>query len=80
MSVFAGFGGQKFIYETLDRVAALKAEITRRGAGSLIEIDGGVYAENVRAVEEAGVDIAVAGSAVFGAPDPAAAISALRGA
>jgi len=80
MSVFAGFGGQKFIYETLDRVAALRAEITRRGAGSLIEIDGGVYAENVRAVEEAGVDIVVAGSAVFGAPDPAAAISALRGA
>jgi ribulose-phosphate 3-epimerase len=80
MSVFAGFGGQKFIYETLDRVAALKAEIKRKGAQGLIEIDGGVYAGNVRAVEEAGVDIAVAGSAVFGAPDPAAAIKALRGA
>lgn len=80
MSVFAGFGGQKFIYETLDRVAALKAEIGRKGAQGLIEIDGGVYAGNVRAVEEAGVDIAVAGSAVFGAPDPAAAIKALRGA
>ena len=46
----------------------------------LIQIDGGVYADNVRAVEEAGVDIAVAGSAVFGASDPAAAIKALRGA
>ena len=80
MSVFAGFGGQKFIYETLDRVEALKAEIKNRGAQALIEIDGGVYEGNVRAVEEAGVDIAVAGSAVFGAPDPAAAISALRGA
>ncbi len=80
MSVFAGFGGQKFIYETLDRVEALKAEIKGRGAQALIEIDGGVYEGNVRAVEEAGVDIAVAGSAVFGAPDPAAAISALRGA
>ena len=80
MSVFAGFGGQKFIYETLDRVEALRAEIQRRGARALIEIDGGVYADNVRAVEECGVDIAVAGSAVFGAPDPAAAISALRGA
>lgn len=80
MSVFAGFGGQKFIYESLDRVAALKAEIERRGAKALIEIDGGVYGENVRAVEEAGVDLAVAGSAVFGAPDPAAAIKALRGA
>lgn len=80
MSVFAGFGGQKFIYETLDRVEALKAEIKRKGAQTLVEIDGGVYAENVRAVEEAGVDIAVAGSAVFGAPDPAKAISVLRGA
>jgi ribulose-phosphate 3-epimerase len=80
MSVFAGFGGQKFIYETLDRVAALRAEIKRKGAEGLIEIDGGVYEGNVRAVEEAGVDIAVAGSAVFGAADPAAAISALRGA
>ena len=80
MSVFAGFGGQKFIYETLDRVAALKAEIARKGANGLIQIDGGVYADNVRAVEEAGVDIAVAGSAVFGASDPAAAIKALRGA
>ncbi len=80
MSVFAGFGGQKFIYETLDRVEALKAEIKNRGAQALIEIDGGVFEGNVRAVEEAGVDIAVAGSAVFGAPDPAASISALRGA
>jgi ribulose-phosphate 3-epimerase len=80
MSVFAGFGGQKFIYETLDRVAALRAEIARRGAQALIEIDGGVYEGNVRAAEEAGVDIVVAGSAVYGADDPAAAISALRGA
>ena len=80
MSVFAGFGGQKFIYETLDRVAALRAQITRKGAQGLIEIDGGVNVDNVRAVEEAGVDIAVAGSSVYGAPDPASAISALRGA
>ena len=80
MSVFAGFGGQKFIYESLDRVATLRAEIERKGAKALIEIDGGVYQENVRAVEEAGVDLAVAGSAVFGAPDPEAAIKALRGA
>ncbi|MCR5351020.1 MAG: ribulose-phosphate 3-epimerase [Bacteroidales bacterium] len=80
MSVFAGFGGQKFIYETLDRVAALKAEIDRRGARGLIEIDGGINASNIRAVEEAGVGLAVAGSAVFGAEDPAAAIAALRGA
>ena len=80
MSVFAGFGGQKFIYETYDRVAALKAEIARRGAQGLVEIDGGVSVSNVRAAEEAGVDIAVAGSSVFGAADPEAAIKALRGA
>ena len=80
MSVFAGFGGQKFIYESIDRVAALKAEIGRRGAQGLIEIDGGINLSNARTVEEAGVGLAVAGSSVFGAADPAAAIAALRGA
>lgn len=80
MSVFAGFGGQKFIYESLDRVAKLRAEIEKRGAKAIIEIDGGINLGNARAVEEAGVDLAVAGSSVFGAEDPAAAISALRGA
>ena len=80
MSVFAGFGGQKFIYESIDRVAELRAEIDRRGASAIIEIDGGINAGNAAAVREAGVNLAVAGSSVFGAPDPAAAISALRGA
>ncbi len=80
MSVFAGFGGQKFIYESIDRVAALKAEIGRRGAQGLIEIDGGINLSNARTVEEAGVGLAVAGSSVYGAADPAAAIAALRGA
>ena len=79
MSVFAGFGGQKFIAETYERVARLKAEIVRRGANTLIQIDGGVGAGNAAAVRECGVDIAVAGSSVFGAQDPAAAIAALRG-
>ncbi|MBR1577916.1 MAG: ribulose-phosphate 3-epimerase [Bacteroidales bacterium] len=80
MSVFAGFGGQKFIYESIDRVATLKAEIDRRGAQAIIEIDGGINQGNAQAVREAGVNLAVAGSSVFGAPDPAAAIAALRGA
>ena len=80
MSVFAGFGGQKFIYESIDRVAALKAEIDRRGAQAIIEIDGGINQGNAQAVREAGVNLAGAGSSVFGAPDPAAAIAALRGA
>ena len=61
-------------------MAALKAEIGRKGAQGLIEIDGGINQGNIRTVEEAGVGLAVAGSAVFGAADPAAAISALRGA
>ncbi len=78
MSVFAGFGGQKFIYESLDRVAALKAELVARGSDALIEIDGGVNLSTVGPVKDAGVDIAVAGSSVFGAADPAAAIDALR--
>lgn len=78
MSVFAGFGGQKFIYESIDRVAELKAEIDRRGAKAIIEIDGGINMDTVKAVREAGVDLAVAGSSVYGAADPAAAIAALR--
>ena len=80
MSVFAGFGGQKFIYESLDRVAELKAEIVRRSDDALIEIDGGINLSTVAAVREAGVDIAVAGSSVYGSDDPAKAIAALRSA
>lgn len=78
ISVFAGFGGQKFIYESIDRVAELKAEIDRRGAKAIIEIDGGINMDTVKAVREAGVELAVAGSSVYGAADPAAAIAALR--
>ena len=80
MSVFAGFGGQKFIYESLDRVAELKSEIEKRGDDALIEIDGGINLSTVAAVREAGVDIAVAGSPVYGSADPAKAIAALRSA
>lgn len=78
MSVFAGFGGQKFIYESIDRVAALKAELEKKSSRALIEIDGGINLGTVKAVKEAGVDLAVAGSSVFGSADPAAAIKALR--
>ena len=79
MSVFAGFGGQKFIPESLDRVAALKKEIEKKGAQAIIEIDGGVNLENVEAIKEAGADLLVAGSTVFKSSDPAMTISALRG-
>lgn len=78
MSVFAGFGGQKFIYESIDRVASLRAEITRRGGSALIEVDGGVSVSNATALREAGADVLVAGSSVFRAPDPAEAVKALR--
>ena len=78
MSVFAGFGGQKFIAETYDRVHALKAEIQRQGLEIPIEIDGGVSAENSKALAEAGAEILVAGSAVFKAEDPAAVIQQMK--
>lgn len=78
MSVFAGFGGQKFIPETLERLAAVKAEIVRTGADCLVEVDGGISPENAEAVVNAGADILVAGSSVFCADDPAAAINAMR--
>ena len=78
MSVFAGFGGQKFIEETYDRVRVLKAEIDRQGLDIPIQVDGGVSASNAAALVDAGASILVAGSAVFKAEDPAAVIAAMR--
>ncbi len=78
MSVFAGFGGQAFIEESYDRIRAVKAEIDRQGLDIPIEVDGGVGPANARALAEAGASIFVAGSSVFKAPDPAAAIAAMR--
>ena len=78
MSVFAGFGGQKFIEETYDRVRTLKAEIERQGLDLMLEVDGGVSATNAKALADAGFDILVAGSAVFKAENPAAVIAAMR--
>ena len=79
MSVFAGFGGQKFIETTYDRVRTLKSEITRRGLDCEIEVDGGVSPSNAAALAEAGADILVAGSSVFKAADPAGAIRLMKG-
>lgn len=78
MSVFAGFGGQKFIPETVSRVKALKKEIEGLNNPAFIETDGGINLSTIKAVRDAGVSVAVAGSSVFGAPDPAKAILALR--
>lgn len=79
MSVFAGFGGQKFIESTYERVRVLKAEIDRQGLSVPIQVDGGVSADNAKALVEAGAEILVAGSAVFKAEDPAAVIKAMKG-
>lgn len=79
MSVFAGFGGQKFIEATYDRVARLKAEIERQGVECLIQVDGGVSAANSARLIELGADILVAGSAVFKSATPEAVINAMRG-
>lgn len=65
MSVFAGFGGQKFIPESIDRIKTLKAEMDRRGVVKDIEVDGGVSASNAHILAEAGATILVAGSSVF---------------
>ncbi len=79
MSVNPGFGGQKFIPYSLDKIARLKEMATRIGRNDLnIEVDGGVTSANVKALAEAGVTIAVAGSAVFGKEDRKAAIEALK--
>ncbi len=79
MSVNPGFGGQKFIPYSLDKIARLKEMATRIGRNDLdIEVDGGVTSANVKALAEAGVTIAVAGSAVFGKEDRGAAIEALK--
>lgn len=74
MSVFAGFGGQKFIPETMDKLRYVREQIKARGLNTLVEIDGGVNVENARELFEAGADVLVAGSAVFKATDPELAI------
>ena len=78
MTVNPGFGGQQFIASGLDKIAALRREINRRGLTVELEVDGGVKADNIAGIAAAGADVFVAGSAVFGAADYAATISELR--
>ncbi|MFI3265605.1 MAG: ribulose-phosphate 3-epimerase [Rikenellaceae bacterium] len=70
MSVEPGFGGQKFMPESLDKIKALRAEIDRLGLDTIIEIDGGIDLGNAAAVYEAGCEVLVAGSTVFNSSDP----------
>ena len=77
MTVEPGFGGQKFMPSALDKLRWLKAEKDRRGLKFLLEVDGGVDAATAPQCVAAGADVLVAGSAIFGAADPAAAVRAM---
>ena len=78
MSVNPGFGGQKFIENTIDKVKHLRRLITEKGCQTLIEVDGGVQGETAPHLVAAGVDVLVSGSYVFGAKDPEQVIRDLR--
>ncbi|MDQ2708373.1 MAG: ribulose-phosphate 3-epimerase [Actinomycetota bacterium] len=78
MSVEPGFGGQGFIYEVLEKVRTARRLVDTGHLRLLVEIDGGINADTIEAAAEAGVDCFVAGSAVYGADDPAAALAGLR--
>ena len=78
MSVNPGFGGQKFIPQTLQKVVQLRKMIQEKGSHALIEIDGGVNMETGKQLAEAGADVLVAGSFVFGAANPKANVDALK--
>ncbi|EMQ2877392.1 ribulose-phosphate 3-epimerase [Vibrio navarrensis] len=78
MSVNPGFGGQSFIPHTLDKLRAVRQRINESGRNIRLEIDGGVKVENIREIAEAGADMFVAGSAIFGQPDYQAVINEMR--
>ncbi|HPG11599.1 MAG TPA: ribulose-phosphate 3-epimerase [Chitinophagaceae bacterium] len=78
MSVNPGFGGQKFISHTLDRIKSLRSMINEKGLQVHIEIDGGVTVENAPSIVAAGADVLVAGNTVFKSKDPKATIAALK--
>jgi ribulose-phosphate 3-epimerase len=78
MSVNPGFGGQKFIPGTLEKVSRLKELILKKGSKALIEVDGGVDLSNAGPLVKAGADVLVAGNTIFAAKDPSAMISLLR--
>ena len=78
MSVFAGYGGQKFIESSYEKLDALRAEIDRRGLSTLIEMDGGVNVDNAPLLFQHGADALVAGNAVFSSDDPIKTIDLLK--
>lgn len=80
MTVEPGFGGQSFMHDQLPKISELRREIDRRGLACELEVDGGVDPVTARLVKDAGADVLVAGSAVFGKTDRAAQIAAIRNA
>jgi ribulose-phosphate 3-epimerase len=80
MTVNPGFGGQALIERAFPKIERIRETLTRRGLSTHLEVDGGVRPDNARRFKDAGADVLVAGSAVFGAPDRAAAIHAIRSA
>lgn len=78
MSVFAGFGGQKFIEATYRRLSAVKEEIQRQGVTCMIQVDGGISAKNSRKLFDLGADILVAGSSVFHSDNPSQVIADMK--
>lgn len=77
MTVEPGFGGQGFIYDTLDKIKALREESTRQGLDLDIEVDGGIDGTTAPLVKEAGANVLVSGSYLFGAPDMSVAVKTL---
>lgn len=78
MSVHPGFGGQAFIESSLDKIAAIRSACEERGLPMRIEVDGGISSANAAAVIDAGADVLVAGSAIFGSDDPADELRSLK--
>ncbi|MET0634583.1 MAG: ribulose-phosphate 3-epimerase [Chitinophagaceae bacterium] len=78
MSVNPGFGGQKFIPQSIARISELRILIDLQGANTLIEVDGGISLDNVESVIQAGADVIVAGSSIFGAASPQKVISEMK--
>jgi ribulose-phosphate 3-epimerase len=78
MSVHPGFGGQAFIEDVLAKVERARRQVDAAGLETEIEIDGGIDATTARAARDAGTDVFVAGTSVFRAPDPVAAVEEIR--
>jgi len=78
MTVNPGFGGQKFISGMIPKIAAAKRMIQKAAPEVLLEVDGGVHLKNIRSIADAGADVLVAGSAIFGSRDYAATIGAMK--